>query len=255
MTFALARTATAISQLRPHVAQDVRIYALGDIHGRYDLMIAMLRAIVEDGDVRPDDRNCHVIFLGDYIDRGARSRQVIDALKRLSEGALPGVVVLRGNHEQALINFIDDPWAGRDWLGYGAAPTIADYGLPSPPARPDRATLFSLRDALVVAMGEDLDFLRSLPSHAASGDVLFTHAALVSDDDTGASGLRPELWGHRSATTDWPIQGKLLVHGHYDGPEPISRPGRICVDTGAYYSGRLTAVRLDDGCAFLTVRG
>lgn len=254
MTFALARTVTAISH-RPHVAQDARIYAMGDIHGRYDLMIGLLRAIAADGKARADHRRCHIVFLGDYIDRGARSRQVIDALKRLAHGALPGVTVLRGNHEQAMLDFIDDPWTGRAWLGYGAAPTIADYGLPPPPAHPDRTTLLALRDALVAAMGEDVDFLRSLPSQVASGDVLFTHAALVPDETAGTNDLRPALWGDRSATTDWPVEGKLMVHGHYDGPEPINRPGRICVDTGAYYSGRLTAVRLDDGYAFLTVRG
>jgi serine/threonine protein phosphatase 1 len=61
------------------------------------------------------------------------------------------------------------------------------------------------------------------------------------------------LWGDTSSDPDWPAPGKLVVHGHYDGADAVDRPGRICVDTGAYYSGRLTAVRLDEDVEFLSV--
>jgi serine/threonine protein phosphatase 1 len=89
---------------------------------------------------------------------------------------------------------------------------------------------------------------------AQSGDAVFTHAGVGKDDGDDLGNQQAMLWGDTSSDPDWPAPGKLVVHGHYDGMEPVDRPGRICVDTGAYYSGRLTAVRLDDGVGFVSVR-
>lgn len=238
---------------RPQVAQDVCVYAIGDIHGRHDLMLAMLRRIVEDFEQRTDERRCEIVFLGDYIDRGDRSRQVLDTLLHLSQGRPQRLVVLRGNHEAALLEFIQSPLLANAWLGFGARQTIADYGVPQPPLDPSDDDLLELRDALAVAMGDHLEFLETLPSHVTSGDVIFTHAGLDPDDVGTLTNDHAMLWGHASSEADWPVPGKLLVHGHFDAPEPVERPGRICVDSGAYYTGRLTAVRLDSCRSFLTV--
>lgn len=239
---------------RPRVDEGARVYAVGDVHGRHDLLIAMLARIVEDFEGRRDGRRCEIVFLGDYVDRGDNARQVIDSLIRLTGGGIKGLVALRGNHEAALLDFVRDPLRGRAWLDYGARQTIADYGIALPPRTPTDDDLLDLGDALERAMGPHLDFLKSLPFHARSGDVIFTHAGLAPGDAETLGNLRAMLWGHASSDTDWPAPGRLVVHGHYDDAAPVDRPGRICVDTGAYYSGTLTAVRLDEGVNFLTVR-
>jgi serine/threonine protein phosphatase 1 len=238
---------------RPKVDPAVRIYAVGDVHGRHDLLLSMLGRIADDYESEPDERRCKIVFLGDYIDRGDNSRMVLTSLMRLMSGAPRGVTALRGNHEAALLDFIDNPLRNSAWLDFGARQTIADYGVPMPPRRPSDDDLIGLRDALAGAMGEHLDFLRTLPCHATSGDVVFTHAGLAPGDADALRDTRAMLWGHHGSEGDWPAPGKLLVHGHYDAADPVDRPGRICVDTGAYYSGRLTAVRLDDRCSFLSV--
>lgn len=235
----------------PRVAETDRIYAVGDIHGRFDLMVALLDQIQADAEIHNDRRRARIVFLGDYIDRGDDSRAVLNTILELSGPKSPDLIFLRGNHEAALMAFLDDPVAGRAWLGYGAKQTIASYGLPPVSSRvTDTQQLHDLRDQLVAAMGPQIDVLRAMPTHFVSGNVLFTHA--------GASPQRPlqdtkaMVWGHPEFPQNGPVQGLRVVHGHYDYIEPVSDAGRICVDTGAYYTGRLTAVRLDSGEAFLT---
>lgn len=242
------------NQARPQVAGDACVYAVGDLHGRHDLLIDMLKAIVEDFETLPDDRHCRLIFLGDYVDRGDQSREVLETLRRLTiDGIAPmeRIVALKGNHEEALLDFIDAPLEKHSWLDFGAKQTLASYGI-AMPQRPDAEELALLRDQLVEAMGPHVDFLRTLRHHSTSGDVIFTHAG-VAPGDAALHDLEAMLWGHPKGVTDWPAPGKLVVHGHYDCAEATNRPGRICVDTGAYYTGRLTAVRLDADVSFLTV--
>ena len=103
-------------------------------------------------------------------------------------------------------------------------------------------------------MGEHLEFIRKLPLYRTSGDVIFVHAGIAAGDGETLRNERAMMWGDGASDPDWPVPGKLIVHGHYDCPSPIDRPGRMCVDTGAYYSGQLTAAVLDEGRAFLSVR-
>jgi serine/threonine protein phosphatase 1 len=239
---------------RPRVSEQVRIYAIGDIHGRHDLMIAMLEAIIQDAEARQDDRRCEIVFLGDYIDRGDHPRSVVQTLMEIAGDEAPGVIALRGNHEDALLDFLKSPLQATAWLDFGARQTIADYGISQPSRTPSEDELVELRDALEVAMGEHVSFLRSLPSHYLSGDVIFAHAGIAPGDAQTLSNQRAMIWGHPASESDWPAHGKLLVHGHYDTLAPVDRPGRICVDTGAYYTGQLTAARLDSDSSFLSVQ-
>ena len=234
------------------VAEGDRIYAVGDIHGRFDLMIALLDRIRADAEVQGDKRRTRIVFLGDYIDRGDDSRSVLDTIIELSKANSPDLVFLRGNHEDALMTFLDDPIAGRSWLGFGAMQTFASYGLPPLPSRNvGSRQLSDLRDQLAAAMGSQIDILRTMPTHFVSGNVLFTHAG--ANPQQPLQDTRAMVWGHPDFPPDGPVQGMRVVHGHYDDAKPVSDAGRICVDTGAYYTGRLTAVRLDRREAFLTV--
>ncbi len=247
----LFRRSTKGPVLRPpRVAEGDRIYAVGDIHGRFDLMVALLDRIRTDAETHTDGRRTRIVFLGDYIDRGDDSRSVLDTVIELSRANSRDLVFLRGNHEAALMAFLDDPVAGRSWLGYGAKQTFASYGLPPPSARTvDPQRLYDLRDQLAAAMGSQIDILETMPTHFVSGNVLFTHAG--ANPQRPLQDTRAMIWGHQDFPPEGLMQGLRVVHGHYDNVEPVSDAGRICVDTGAYYTGRLTAVRLDQNEAFL----
>lgn len=235
----------------PQVAKTDRIYAVGDIHGRQDLLVKLLALIAEDAASFRDERQFRLIFLGDYIDRGDDAKGVLSTLTALANADNDNLTLLCGNHEAALLAFLDDPINGKSWLGFGAQQTLASYGVPVPKARPGREELLETRDALHEAIGAHHLLLRNLPTLVRSGDVIFTHAGLDPDAPLDAQMARHLVWGHPAFVTDDPVPGSRVVHGHYDDPSPVSRVGRICVDTGAYYTGRLTAVRLDGGEGFI----
>lgn len=229
---------------------DVRAYAIGDIHGRADALVSLLQVIVDDAVTRDDDRKPLLIFLGDYIDRGDNTAQVIELLRNLARGSEDTVIALKGNHEETLLEFLQDPIAGKDWLAYGGRQTLASYAVKTAPTASDPDRLYELRAALQAAMGDDVGFLESLRSHFELGRILFTHAGC--NPDAGLGDVRSMVWGHERGQTDVPLPGRLVVHGHYETETPVRRPGRISIDTGAYYSGRLTAIRLDEHIGFLS---
>jgi serine/threonine protein phosphatase 1 len=235
------------------VAASERVYAVGDIHGRIDLLERMLALIAADIAGCTDARRARLVFLGDYIDRGDESRAVLARLATLAHERKGEVLCLAGNHEAALLGFLRDPAANARWLRYGGLQTLAAYGIAAPPDEGDAAGLAATATALVAAMGPHLDFLRDLRMTARSGTVVFAHAGLDPDAPPENHGASVVLWG-RSAFLERGAgpAGFGVVHGHYDAPEPRIAPWRICVDTGAYHSGRLSAVRLDAGVAILT---
>ena len=210
-------------------------------------MMRLLQKISADAITGADARRVRIIFLGDYIDRGDRSREVIDTLYKLGQGDPEGLTFLLGNHEAALLAFLDDPVANKNWLNFGAAQTLASYGVVPPRARAPEADLHRTRDALAEAMGAHVAFLEALKPMAQSGKVVFAHAGLNPNRGLHQQRVSDLIWGHSEFLAPDPVPGYRVVHGHYDDVDPVVLPGRICVDTGAYYSGTLTAVRLDDG--------
>jgi len=240
----------------PRVAPTERVYAIGDIHGRYDLLVSLLEKIEEDSATFRDERTVRIVFLGDYVDRGDDSRQVLELLSKLAASGSPDFIFLTGNHEAALLAFLADPIEGRAWLNFGGRQTLASYGVRLPPRGVKRSDLQSAGDDFGRALGRHRDFLLSLSLLDRSGDVLFTHAGLnPSKADDPRSDPHAILWGCKEFLREDPVPGARIVHGHFDAPTPLSATGRICVDTGAYYSGRLTAVRLDAGEHFLVAGG
>jgi len=220
-------------------------YAVGDIHGRLDLLEDLLRRIGRDAADHPHDRERHLIFLGDYVDRGPDSRGVVE---RLLRDPLNGFVTTRlmGNHEEAMLAFLDAESDGLDWLSYGGLDTLLSYSVPlrSLPRNPQAAA--ELRQALAAAVPPaHLDFMRSCTLHHQLGDFLFVHA-----------GVRPGVPLDKQTTGDllWirddflrvrvPLPGRVVVHGHTIVDLPQDREHRINVDTGAFVSGRLTCLVL-----------
>ena len=240
-------------QAAAQVAQSERIYAVGDIHGRADLLARILARIDEDAAARAGDgRRTRLVFLGDYIDRGDNARAVLAQLRAIRDARGDAVRFLRGNHEAALASFLSDPVAGAQWLDFGGRQTLASYGV-TLAATSDPAALVAAQTAFRAALGADLAFLDSaLIPVMRSGDVIFAHAGVDPGVALNAQTEDALLWGSPRFLAAGGPAGLLVVHGHFDAPEPMRGPGRLGVDTGAYYSGVLTAVRLDAGIAFLS---
>ena len=219
---------------------------MGDIHGRADLLEVLLGRIAADAARHPEDSHRTLVFLGDYIDRGASSRGVVE---RLLQDPLPGftTVPLLGNHEEALLDFLDERSDGLDWLGYGGLETLLSYGVPLKglPDTPQRAA--DLRAALGLALPPShLAFYRACALHHAAGDYVFVHAgvrpgvALDRQHPADLLWIRDEFLRHRRPA----LPGRVVVHGHTicDMPQDLSH--RINIDTGAFVSGRLTCLVL-----------
>lgn len=228
-----------------------RAYAVGDIHGRDDLLAAMIGLIRRDQADRPAARPI-ALFLGDYVDRGPDPGGVIE---RLAGGPLPGFEVhcLKGNHEDLMLRFLDGTGELANWVYNGGETTLADYGVHgalgfySPPD--EAACRADLERALPP---RHLAFLRGLALSWALGDYLFVHAgvrpgvALAEQDDFDLMWIRD---GFLDSAADL---GAVVVHGHTISLGPEVRANRIGIDTGAYRTGILTCLVLEgEGRRFL----
>lgn len=238
------RGATIGRDLRPRTPGGVRIYAVGDIHGCADLLGSLLELIVADAREAPAARKI-LIYLGDYVDRGRESREVID---RLLEGPPPGfeVVYLKGNHEEALLHFLEDADFVREWRHFGGLETLQSYGVTDLAARLVDEGFDRARDQFEALLPEaHREFLERLELSVCLGDYLFVHAGVrpgVSLEDQREEDL---LW-IRDEFTNWSGSfGKVVVHGHSSSEAPELEPNRINVDTGAYMTNHLTCVVLD----------
>ncbi|WP_209781302.1 metallophosphoesterase [Azospirillum agricola] len=226
------------------VPQGMRVYAVGDVHGRLDLLDQLLGQIARDADQAPD-RMKYLVFLGDYIDRGPQSAHVIE---RLASGLPPvfGTVFLRGNHEETMLAFLSDIAAGPGWLTYGGDATLASYGLQAPaPDAPPEHLLEAQRLLNAALPPHHRNFLASLRSHLTIGDYHFVHAGVRPGVPLDRQDDGDRLWIRNEFLSSRTNHGKMVVHGHTIAPEPELRANRIGIDTGAYATNRLTALVLE----------
>ncbi|MFC0242345.1 metallophosphoesterase family protein [Rhodopseudomonas telluris] len=228
---------------KPRLPSGVRIYAVGDIHGRADLLMRNFDAIEADLGKRPVARAIE-IYLGDYVDRGPNSRGVLDLL--IERQSSREVVCLKGNHEAFMLDVLAEPRKLADWRLFGGLPTLLSYGL-RPSVNPGPGEQADLVAGLAAAMPDGhLAFLRGLHSSLIFGDYFFVHAgvrpgvALEAQRDQDLLWIRDEFL---SSTADF---GKYVVHGHTPVAEPEIRPNRINIDTGAYATGKLTLLAMQD---------
>ena len=232
-------TGPARSISPPQPEQSVLV--VGDLHGSSDLLFELDRHLGETY------RGWPVIFLGDYIDRGEKSRDVLVMLMQASPDASSSIICLMGNHEQMLLNFLDNPEKNtRRWLRYGGLQTLASFGVPLPRSNSDEVRAFEdLRDRLAEAMGPDMiTWLRQRPLSWRTGNLWFVHAG--ADPDLPMDDQDPHvlLWGHRRFRTQARRDGQWVVHGHTIVETPHAQDGRIALDTGAYATGRLSAAAI-----------
>jgi len=220
-------------------------YAIGDVHGRQDLLARLIDRISEDAttfDVTPE-----IVFLGDYVDRGEHTRETIDLLIELSQRHDVKTIFLMGNHEQMLLRFLGDPSTGPRWLKYGGLQTLMSYGVGGAGALRVESEAPQLRDALQEAIGEHIGFIERLRTSHRSGNLFFTHAGADPALPIDAQNAATLLWGCDSFRTTERNDGVWVAYGHYVVEMPAAEHGRIALDMGAYYSGRLTAARIAGG--------
>jgi serine/threonine protein phosphatase 1 len=205
--------------------EGLRIYAIGDIHGRADLLDRLAREIADELARKPAKESV-TVFVGDYVDRGYQSRQVIE---RLSASDFPTpIVTLRGNHEDAMLRFLDDPAVLGQWVMFGGQTTLDSYG---------------------VDVGREM-WKGGAPGVQAAflveyGDYFFCHAGVRPHVPLGQQDPGDLMWIRHEFLQFKGDFGKVVVHGHTPHIAVESLENRINVDTHAYRSGVLTAAVLE----------
>ncbi len=223
----------------PSAPENMRLYAIGDIHGRDDLLAVLLDKISVDAAGAP----YRLIFLGDYVDRGPTSAQVLDRLISL-KSERPNSVFLMGNHEQAMLDFLANPKEMESWLDWGGMAALESYGM----AEPQMVDVLAIREEFSTILPEShLHFLLGLELCFTCGDYIFVHAGLRSGIALENQLEKDVLWIRQDFYKADPVEwaGKCIIHGHTPTQKPKDFGWRVNVDTGAVWTGKLTAVCLD----------
>lgn len=229
-------------------------YAVGDIHGRADLLVRMFERLEQE--FRAVDAQPVVVFLGDYVDRGADSAEVLDLLQL---GRPEGFErrFLKGNHEAAMLAFLEDPVAGKAWLSHGGLETLASYQIhPLPSLGASAEDIRQAGAALNARLpAAHRAFLDGLERYVVLGDYCFVHAGVDPARKLETQTDADLLWIRRRFLDDERPLPHMVVHGHTPVDAPHHDQRRIGLDTGAYFSGVLTAARFEgESVDFITVR-
>jgi serine/threonine protein phosphatase 1 len=221
---------------------NLRIYAIGDVHGRADLLAQLLACIDADMAANPVPSVLQVL-LGDYIDRGPQSREVLDIL--VSRNRSHRMVYLKGNHETFLPGFLRDPTAFGQWKHFGGLETLVSYGI-VPSIDADEREQREVAAALARALPDShCRFLANLKVSFACGDYFFVHAGVRPGVPLSHQHEQDLLWIRDDFLFHEEDFGKIIIHGHTPVMEPDVRTNRINIDTGAYATGRLTCLVLE----------
>ncbi|PCJ70548.1 MAG: metallophosphoesterase [Rhodobiaceae bacterium] len=226
------------------VPDGVRLYAVGDIHGRDDLLEQLLTKIEKDAASKTAATNV-IVFLGDYVDRGLQSREV---LNRLIAGPPTGfeAVYLKGNHEEALLQFLVDAQFAKTWKYYGGLETLHSYNVTELTLSDDPVAFERARDKFETVLPSDhRAFLEKLSISTTFGDYFFAHAGVRPGIGLGRQSEHDLMWIRDDFLSSRANFGKIVVHGHTPREAVEFRPNRIGIDTGAYMTNVLTALVLE----------
>ena len=227
----------------PSGAEGYRAYAVGDVHGRLDLLNDLLAKIEIDAEGAPE-AGVILVFLGDIIDRGPSSAQVVERLRTYRHPRIRPVFLL-GNHEEVLLRILQgDAELITKWRWFGGTDCLQSYGV-DPRSWRDNAgseELALVRSAIPKA---HVDFLRGFGDTFRFGDYLFVHAGLRPGIELAAQSQQDLRWIRGPFLNDSSDHGFIIVHGHTIINEVEERPNRIGIDTGAYATGILTALAIE----------
>lgn len=234
------------------VPEGARVYAVGDIHGRADLLRRLHRKILDDAAQTRADRKV-IVYVGDYVDRGPDSRAVIEML---IEEPLEGFEChhLKGNHEDLLLRFLETGEQGEVWMLNGARATLESYGVEWSDMAHDADGMEEMRRKFDDLMPVDhRRFFRELALYHREGDYLFVHAGIRPRVPLDRQRAHELMWIRDAFLDSEADHGCVVVHGHTIRQQPEVRANRIGIDTGAFHTGRLTALVMEgDERRFLT---
>ncbi len=226
------------------IPNNIRVYCIGDIHGQVNLLESIHNKIILDSAHYSGEK--FIIYLGDYIDRGLHSKEVIDLLL---EKPLPGFkhVYLRGNHEQVLLDFLNNvPGIAQEWLSFGGLATILSYGI-SITGIPFGKKLVQLQKDLAKRIAAShFSFYKQLDFSYEIGNYFFVHAGIKPTVALNKQSKHDMLWIRDEFLNSKDLHEKIIVHGHsITINKPQVLPNRIGIDTGAYLTGVLTCLVLE----------
>jgi serine/threonine protein phosphatase 1 len=228
---------------RPSLSAGLRIYAVGDIHGRLDLLDELLSRVNADVALRPTPKPVFV-FLGDYIDRGPCSCETIDRL--IEHSGRNECVFLKGNHEQIAIKCLSDPALFDRWMRLGGVETLVSYKV-APANLANGKQIVELQSAFHGALPQaHLRFFRDQQTSFTCGDFFFAHAGVKPRIELSHQAENDLLWIRDEFLSSNEDFGKIVVHGHTPTREIEVRPNRINIDTGAFATGTLTCLVIEE---------
>ena len=232
------------------VPAGTRVYAIGDIHGRIDLLERMIGLIQADAAAAPANRQV-LVHLGDYVDRGPDSAKVVSCLTERTPTGFEAIF-LKGNHEDLLVRFMEWGLGGESWLLNGGTETLSSYGIDMPPFPSATELVDCQRRMLAVLPSRHKSFFRNLAMSHREGDYLFVHAGIRPGVAWAEQRATDLLWIREEFLFAEEDHGCCVVHGHTVVQSPIATDRQIAVDTGAFKSGVLTcAVLACDRVSFL----
>lgn len=227
----------------PTLSNNLRLYCIGDIHGRDDLLLMIHSLILSEqqgyrGEIK-------IIYVGDYIDRGMRSKQVIDFLTD-DYGLNSHSVFLRGNHEQALLDFLEDDTVGPAWFSFGGIATLASYGVAVTKIPTKRQEYIDIQSEIKDKLPDaHLSFLKETVFSYREGSYFFAHAGINPKRSIKRQKTDDLMWIRDAFISSDKNYENIVVHGHTITDKPEFRINRIGIDTGAFMSGVLTCLVLE----------
>ena len=241
------------AKFKPLAPPHTRLYAIGDVHGRLDLLDALLDQIRQDAQAPATPKRRVLVLVGDLIDRGPDSKGVLERAAQLTQNqgvlrrllkkiSLPGfeIHILKGNHEESMLRFLADETDGQQWRANGGNEAIKSYGV-NP-----RLPTNELRDTLLRALPRThRRVLRDLKINHIEGDYAFVHAGVRPDIPWEEQNQDDLLWIRTDFTQSNADFGYCVVHGHSPTDAPEVRANRIGIDTRAWASGVLTCLVLE----------
>jgi serine/threonine protein phosphatase 1 len=221
---------------------DTRVYCIGDIHGRADLLTLLHDMITNDAAGYAG--KMQLVYLGDYIDRGEQSREVVELLLGNSPVGIEPIFLM-GNHEQTLLDFLEHPGTNASWLSYGGLATLYSYNV-----RLGRIPMSCDIEPLAIELAENIprehiDFFWACRESHSSGDYHFVHAGIRPGIAIDQQSKQDRLWIRQDFLFSDANHGAVIVHGHTISDEVEFQPNRIGLDTGAYFSGVLSCLVLE----------
>jgi serine/threonine protein phosphatase 1 len=232
-----------VSLEQARVPDDHRAYVIGDIHARADLLVELLEMIAADAQNAPSNRQ--IIFLGDFVDRGHQSRQVIEITLKTNLPAFKRITLM-GNHEEYMVGFMDEPLSASEWLQYGGDATLLSYGVAMDPGVLTPQKLLKASDELCQSVPPaHRQFLSDLQDTYVLGDYMFVHAGIDPKRRLDKQKTEDLRWIRDPFIAHTELYEKIIVHGHTITETPEFHSNRISLDTGAYHSGRLTCLILE----------